>query len=208
MPIGLTPFTMLDSGRMAELRGTSLKVMLKAPERIPEACGIYIWRYWPTFDELPETGIRDALRAWQEAQPTIDEVIRSSRTEVTLSRRPLGSPTHGLFGLGPEKEQLLLDTLESSHVARDALLAMLQCVVALAPPLYVGKADNLRTRLRQHLDPRSGIRESLRESNIPERDVYVSMIAEGFQSTADGVNVIIEEIVQRLTNPPLTRRFG
>lgn len=203
------PAPALSLDVLRKSRGERLRTLKLNPARIPEYSGIYIWRYWPTFPDATLGGVLAALERWRSASPGFEEVVRNSRIRVKVLRAPLGVDEPGgetLLGMEAGKSEDLRACLEASEANRKAFLQAAECLIALAPPLYVGKADNLRARLTQHFAEGPVVQE-LEKAGLSDKDVYVSFVRDP-SATDFGLNVILEEVLQRLTNPPLVKRYG
>ncbi|WP_140162499.1 hypothetical protein [Billgrantia desiderata] len=92
---------------------------------------------------------------------------------------------------------------------------ILSLSILFQSPLYVGKANNIRARLRQHLDGDSDLKETLSESGIDIRKTNVlAIMSEGEsyekEEKATGVEYenLIEDLLSRMFCPGFTRRYG
>lgn len=200
----------LSREALRALRGTPYRIVQQDPSLIPEFSGVYIWRYWPTFPSLTADGVLSVLRRWREKQPAFEDYAGNRRLGITILRAPLGFAGDGeLLGLEESKSRELEQFIGTSDAAREALLVVLETIIASAPPLYIGKADCLRSRLQQHFAGRhqSQVLERIKRAQVPLEDVYISFIADPAPSEAR-MNLLLEEILQRLTNPPLVKRYA
>jgi hypothetical protein len=207
----LKSYPSLTVESLRALRGYSLTQLLRTPGKIPHVPGVYIWRYWPSFKSLEREDFLQVLANWQQRQPSFTETIRGSRIEASITRRPFGlHDNKTIFGIdtSSSKGQRFLQAIEESQDNRALLAELLDCIACLSPPLYVGKADNLRGRLQDHLDRKTHVLAAIDEQGLQFDDVYVSFIEDPVSTTNTSVTTALEEILQRLTNPPMTKRIG
>ncbi len=203
----------LDFERLRGIRGYPLTSLMRAPTKIPTDAGVYIWRYWPSLRSLEEAKFVEMCTDWQQRQPRFKEEVRNSRVEITTVRTPFGRGESGTFlgiELGNPKVRALLTLFKGDSDTRQLVAYTMECLIAASPPLYIGKANCLRKRLEDHFKKRSSdVLDMIDEAGIARDDVYVSYFLDPAQSS-DGESVAtgLEEILQRLTNPPFTKRYG
>lgn len=199
---------------LRKIRGYPLSSLMRGRKKIPESPGLYIWRYWPSLADVDKTTFLKMWKRWRDTQPQFEEVLNSSRIAVTVRRTPFGvvSSQTDIFGFKEDssKAKNLINAIESDAEVRQMLAYTLESLVSAIPPLYIGKADNLQSRLSDHFDEQSStLMHSIRQSGIITEDVYISFIADPISSNVDeSITTALEEIVQRMTNPPLTKRYG
>jgi hypothetical protein len=201
-----------DLSDVRKLRGYPYTALSIGRSKIPEAAGIYFWRYWPT---LPDTSTEELLGLWERwraNQPWREEVVRNARLSVTIGRTPFGKSSEASV-LGFEghssKATALLEAAHSTPEVRTLLSRAFECVLVSAPPLYIGKADNLRKRLSDHFDGKTDVTRAIQKHGIELEDVYISFIEDPVSAhTNDSITTALEEVIQRLTNPPFTKRYG
>ena len=206
-------FQPIDVDDLRKLRGHSLATLMRARKMIPETPGIYIWRFWPTLADLEKDEFLRLWDRWRESQPQFEERVGNSRVEVRIRRTPFGAAGEGqdIFGFDFDNPKVarLRRAVESDADARQALAYTMECLLSAAPPLYVGKADNLQARLSNHFDgASSSLMQSLHHAGISNDDVYISYVSDPVSSAEESITTALEEIIQRITNPPLTKRYG
>lgn len=103
-----------------------------------------------------------------------------------------------------------MKAIKDNNDTRQVLAYTLESLLASAPPLYVGKADNIRSRLSDHFDEQSSsLLSSIKAAGIDLDDVFVSFLSDPVSDAiSDQLTTAFEEVVQRIANPPLTKRFG
>lgn len=205
-------FLPLSVEQLRHLRGHRLVAMMRATDKIPETSGVYIWRYWPSLHGLKSEDFIAMLQTWESSQPQFSESLGNSRTVVSITRFPFGVLQSNTFlGMSLENEKVknFLEALKGSEKTRELLAHTLECVISTAPPLYVGKADNLRKRLKDHFAGRSDVLGMIESANLCKDDVFISYIADPVSEiTESSITTMLEEVVQRLGNPPFTKRIG
>jgi len=79
-------------------------------------------------------------------------------------------------------------------------------------PFYVGKADNLQARIKDHSTGNSRILSHIRAQEINNEEVWVGFYElnhlSDLDNTSENINDVFEEIFQRIVKPGLTQRPG
>ncbi|MBH0011433.1 hypothetical protein I6F66_05000 [Pseudoalteromonas sp. NZS100_1] len=199
----------LDSLR--DMRGHQYRNLVRGKDRLPTNPGVYIWRYWPSPNSLNKEGLIKFINELNASFPIYEEILKNNRATVTMQRTAFGERGgEGLLGINKanKKIQNLLKYMETDQVSREKLASILETMISTAPPLYIGKADNIKTRLIQHFNLETDFSVRLKESLIPIKDIYVSFLIDEVSEEDKIITTGIEEILQRITNPPLTKRYG
>lgn len=128
-------------------------------------------------------------------------------------RTPFGRGDPGtFFGLEVDNAKIerLLRLFKADADTRQLVAYTMECLIASSPPLYIGKAHCLRERLSDHFQRRSSdLLNMIDEAKIGFDDVYVSYFLDPVKpGEAESVATALEEILQRITNPPFTKRYG
>ena len=199
----------LDSLR--DMRGHQYRNLVRGKDRLPTNPGVYIWRYWPSPNSLNKEGLIKFINELNASFPIYEEILKNNRATFTMQRTAFGERGgEGLLGINKanKKIQNLLKYMETDQVSREKLASILETMISTAPPLYIGKADNIKTRLIQHFNLETDFSVRLKESLIPIKDIYVSFLIDEVSEEDKIITTGIEEILQRITNPPLTKRYG
>lgn len=197
--------------QLRALRGCGLRQLMRNSDQLPESPGVYVWRYWPSFKSLDSDDILETLKSWCAKQPTFIETTGNSRIETQITRFPFGrGNSNTILGIdiGSAKGTRFLIALQESEQNRELLISILDSIVCLSQPIYVGKADNIKLRLEDHLARRSDLLNDIEQQKISFEDVYISFILDPVSTADNTITTTLEEILQRLTNPPLTKRIG
>lgn len=184
--------------RMSEsLGGTST-----ACERLPAAPAIYAW-------------FRSVKLSGSASSDTFVESVTSFlRQRAALDHRArLGSlhwvtlEAHSALSL-PKIERLA--RLGQNAAFRDYLARVLDRAALLQPPLYVGKAQDLQQRIKQHLDPMSDLAVRLRAATIDIRECVLAyaVLDDAPVDTDDSMLTLVEEILCHLCRPGFSARLG
>jgi hypothetical protein len=203
----------LNPSVLKELRGHRLANLMRAWSKIPEDPGVYIWRYWPSLKSLDTGDFATMLQDWQGRQPAFTEFLTASRLTAEITRSPFGvsHTANTMLGIdmGGAKGRRFLEAMETSPEQREVLFNLLETIISAMPPIYIGKADNLRSRLSDHfLGKGSTLLSMIDEKELSHDDVYVSYLIDPISTSDVSITTFLEEIAQRLTNPPLTKRYG
>lgn len=209
-----TEFPALSHEQLRQLRGYSLPSLMKAPGKIPTKPGVYVWRYWPSLKTLDKGDFATVLSTWTARQPAFTDFLNGPRTTAEIVRRPFGfndSDSNPMgIDLNSAKGQRFMKAMTESPEARQTLFGLLECIISAIPPLYIGKADNLQARLDSHFQARgSRVLEMINSQKIPHDEIYISYFIDSISTSPDSsITTVLEEIAQRLTNPPFTKRIG
>ncbi len=179
--------------------GRSVGGAATACERIPTVPAVYAWFRGLRLDHsTPEafvTSVCDAIATRAASNHTarlgpLHKVALESASELSEAKRDR------------------LFELSSSEDFRLYLNSLLDAAALLQAPLYVGKARDLRTRTRQHLDPSSDLSTRLQDANIVLRECTLAYIALDHVPDDDRYLTLIEEILTRICRPGFVLRPG
>ncbi len=204
-------FNSLDINLIRKVRGNQYKAIAANRSMLPEMSGVYIWRYWPSLSDTSYEGMMKAIQAYQENFPASIEKVSGKWTAVELQRNYYHSDINTEFlGIPASsvKYSALLDSLRESAEARKALAHALEMIFLSAPPLYVGKAENISVRLGEHIDKKTGFSKRLEASGMNMKYVYISYFLDDVSCDGNSFSSTLEEILQRVSFPPLVKRFG
>lgn len=173
---------------------------------IPVSSGIYYWVYFPEIN-LP-TATEDTIKAKVNEYVSkslffSEEAIGKYKFHTVVSEQ--GYPANGeLFGLSPSKSLRLYNYLKSP-TNRQFFTDFFQ-ELCFSRPFYVGKANNLRSRLAsQHFKNLTEVLPEINRLKINHTDVWV-----GYKIVPDPnndeMNNIFEEIFSRRIKPGLTKK--
>tara|TARA_R110002072_G_scaffold211501_5_gene369091 strand:- start:849 stop:1481 length:633 start_codon:yes stop_codon:yes gene_type:complete len=193
-----------------KIRGHMYSVLRRSTNKIPAKSGIYVWRYWPTIPSLEADKLLDVVERLQQYYPSQIDFLMNSRVEITIERTPFGKPNEENFlGIKNRKKiENIKQLLDKNEKVRQVFAHTLEMLVSSSPPIYVGKADNLRNRLCDHFDNKTELLGKIENADLPKDDIYISYILDELTEEDCEVTTSIEEILQRLTNPTYTKRYG
>ena len=192
------------------VRGHMFTILRRSRDKIPDKPGVYIWRYWPNMHSHSAEKILELIDKLQNNFPSQREILENSRVSVIVERTPFGKKDDGKFlGLNNKaKIDSFKAIIEKSEESRLSLIHTLEVLVASSPPIYIGKANDLRGRLSEHFNYETDLLNNIDDAGIDLQDIYISYLIDDISSEADAVTTTIEEILQRLTNPAYTKRYG
>jgi len=112
------------------------------------------------------------------------------------------------FGISENKSKKLRDYIKSEENRRKFNDFLKSAI--FSRPFYVGKADDLHKRLKDHSSGRSKILSQIRSQGINNEDIWVGYFElNDFNEKNDKqINDVFEEIFQRIVKPGLTQRPG
>ncbi len=173
-------------------------------EELLDAPGMYHWVYWPSFDAstIKVSELELLLIEYSGKCLSYSEPFQGKYKFHGEIKERLFPDNGNMFGL-PDKKALELRQYltKRGNVVEFAGVFQELC---FGRPFYIGKANNLRSRLKQHF-ARSGseILDSIDRNTIPYSDIWVGqkIVAD---SIAPNINNIFEEIFSRVFKPGLT----
>ena len=181
-------------------------------DRIPSATsGIYAWYRNYFFSDDPALFADQLLEEISKPRFTPRTGFVAPYYQVTVASQNKISET---------KEQHLRSFL-STPANRAALTEGLEASLYFQTPLYIGKSDNLRRRVAEHLDASSPLSQRFTAHGIdisssllliiplydPSGQPQLSTNEEATEEQID-TEVMLEEIFSRLFSPQLTIRIG
>lgn len=176
-----------------------------AVSRIPDCRGVYAFFPFVSYPDDPE----------ELFKVLVSDVERKKFAD----RRAFMAPYYGLTlqsqtTLSRGKLQKLREALRDDRYRHD-LIDILGNSILFQSPLYLGKSKNLRSRVNQHLDSSSPLRQRLADAGyeIERTSVLVipSLSSEGDELLDDDSidsDGLAEEILSRLFQIQFTLRLG
>jgi hypothetical protein len=172
---------------------------------IPKTSGVYYWVYWPELDvRLAVPDIERKLMEYTGRSLFTSESIRGTyKFEATITEQ--WYPSNGqVFGLQLQKAQALRQFLNTPTNVQ--VFAEFFKEVCFARPFYVGKANDLRSRLgAQHFKRRTDVLSEIDSRGILYPEIWVGW-KEVKDTSVPTINNIFEEIFSRRAKPGLTER--
>lgn len=174
-----------------------------AIQRIPdEQAGIYFW--FRTFNyPSDEMGFSNALRRDLNAPkfPVRAGHIRPYYEVTVASASQMSARKENALG------KALKDVSFRTHIRQ-----LLNHSIILQAPLYIGKSQNIRRRISDHLADDSILSKRLAEHNLDITDTVLLVIPmdDGVNLNLDNMEdeMLYEEIFSRLFNPTFNLRIG
>jgi hypothetical protein len=173
---------------------------------IPKESGIYYWVYWPQINnKMSISDIEKKLLEYTKNGLIFSEKIRGTYKFEGVISEQWYKDNGNIFGLAEAKKNRLINYLKADLKNLDFFIIFFERI-CFSRPFYIGKANNLRTRLvSQHFKGKTEIMSQISSFSIPRNDIYV-----GYEiikdSASDKVNVILEEIFSRNVKPGITKK--
>jgi hypothetical protein len=200
------PWACVHAAELIDLRDDGLLF-----EAVPQAPGIYVWkRHFDTkrAENLPP----DDLRAWVQAL-CAQAAARMPGAVLTHFMR-----TDGInIGGGDLPIEKLKELTDVSHEPkkRRQLLRFIELLSCFTPPLYIGQANDLRRRAKEHLDGNTALYAYVHETlGLTWRDIvffYLKTspsVEVGAADSEEAFRELLELTSQRLLAPFGVRRPG
>lgn len=173
---------------------------------LPEKSGIYFWVYWPEFDpyKIDIDRLEEKLIEFSGKKLQFEEELhgRFKYKSVIYEQRfeNNGNP----FGLSPSKRIKLINYLSDKNNLESFSIFFKE--VCFARPFYIGKANNLRTRLvAGHFKRKTEVIPEIEKQKIPLSEIWIGYkLIPPFEN--EDMNTIFEEILSRNIKPGLTKK--
>lgn len=177
-------------------------------ENVPDKSAVYAWK----------RKFRPPARIAADPMGLAEWIAETVKTpSAILPQRELSHYLllHGISIGGAALTDEKLSTLKdwvTDAASRRWLLAMVQSIETLAPPLYIGETDNLARRVKDHLGTKTDFSLILRDKlHLTWQDCelwYCIVPEELLASEAKGRRTLVELLVARLTIAGCTSRPG
>jgi len=186
-----------------------LKQFYKDPNNgIPVDSGVYYWVYWPDFDKqkITVSNLEKKLIEYSRKNLQFPEMLKGRYkfiAEIKEQKFDKEKDADPLFGLSESKKLSLLNYLQ----LRSNTITFYDFFkeICFARPFYIGKANNLRSRLAIHFKGNTPVLPELISQKISDSDIWV-----GYKKIPMNVmtpmNDIFEEILSRTVKPGLTKK--
>ncbi|MEZ9714383.1 hypothetical protein AB4267_16065 [Vibrio cyclitrophicus] len=201
----------LSFSNIRDMRGKSLRTIIANPDKVPSYSGIYIFRYWPQPRSYTKSDLTDFLKKIVQEFPVIEKELIVKNDSITYSRYALGYDCNKPFSsLGlTDKKIAQLESLLDEKEKIEPLCNVFEMMLYMLPPLYIGKANIISNRVKQHINRSSStLLDKLDNANISHGDVYISFIEDKLSLPGKDMSDLMEIIFQRVTNPVFTDRQG
>ncbi len=172
---------------------------------IPVSYGIYQWVYWPEFDEKTITPgqLENLLKSYSSQSFYVEEEFFGPFKFQAKIWEQGFRDNNNMFGLNDNSHKELADYFQiRTNIEFFSDFFKEICFVR---PFYIGKADNLRSRLSQHFaGKKSIIIPQIVAKGISEKDIWVGYKEINRPAPGSKINTIFEEIYSRRVKPGLT----
>lgn len=173
---------------------------------IPTDSGVYYWVYWPRFSKnnISVNDLEILLSNYSKKNLQFPEILKGNYKFIAeIREQKFDKNTTPLFGLSPLKKNRLLNYFQT----RSNIVIFYEFFkeICFARPFYIGKANNLRSRLVSHFNGNSDVLSELTNQRINDSDIWIGYKKIPLNNT-DPMNVIFEEILSRNVKPGLTKK--
>lgn len=171
---------------------------------IPNEYGIYKWVYWPEFDTatISQSDLIDLLKIYSAKNFYIEEELTGLFKFQAKIWEQGYKENDNLFGLSTKKHGELQTFLSSR--SNIVFFGDLFKEICFARPFYLGKANDLQQRIKNHMAGKSNVIPDITNKAIPEKDVWVGYKIIPSITTSPSLNTIFEEIYTRRVKPGLS----
>lgn len=175
---------------------------------IPTTSGIYFWVYWPDFDsgKITVSDLEKKLVEYSIKNLQFPEIlIGRYKFTAEIKEQKFDKHSSPLFGLSPSQRIKLINYLSSDRANIISFHSFFK-EICFTRPFYVGKANNLRTRLNSfHFKGTTDVVPEILKQKIPETQIWVGY-KEIPMNVNDEMNRVFEEIISRNIKPGLTKK--
>lgn len=180
--------------------------------KVPKESGIYYWLFFRDLIPYVNDGsvfISNLKKFYSANLPSIPSNFQNFKFSVSTSESYFVNKNNEgkILGLGDEKIELLEDFLNKGITERTFFNNFLKQIL-FQKPFYVGKADNLQNRLRNHISGKSKILKKIRELNIAEETIWIGYTPLDASFINEELNSVFEEVTQRILKPSFVERPG
>jgi hypothetical protein len=171
---------------------------------IPSDYGIYQWVYWPEFDPLKITqpALLNLLKEYSAQNFYIEEEIKGTYKFHAKIWEQGYRDNSNIFGLSGSKSLELERFLNvPANLVSFSVFFQEICFVR---PFYLGKANNLRSRLQDHFNSKSNVMPEIVAKGVAENQIWVGYKTMPYNKTEARLNNIFEEIYSRRVKPGLS----
>jgi len=160
--------------------------------------------HYPAIEYITDPDeILKSLSKYHKSQIISKDHLESARFVIDVRT---AKSTDQTFGLSAQKWESVKRMLsEASSRSEFCDIFKMACFLR---PFYIGKANDLRIRLCDHFERRnSSLLSDLDGLQVPREAIWIGTKAVDESLELRDVPVL-EEIMQRICNPPLVKRFG
>ena len=173
---------------------------------VPEQPDIYQWRMNIAISPSVASSSEQIIRRIDQITKRPSGIIKDATINSTIKT----SITIGGHGLTEKKSTNLFDFMKNKKV-RIYTARFINSLKLAAPILYIGKADNLKKRIKQHLNNESDFSTNLINNyhlSFDDLVLYYCPVVDSDAEKAKDYLELLELISQRIINPFAVERMG
>lgn len=170
---------------------TNLAIVSKKP-------GVYAWYPRLSLDDMSAKGFRQSVDDQLASSSTLPRVrgkIGPCEAELILKNAALTN-----------KKRNICDDLARKPAQRSRFSLALLSASIFQPPLYVGKADSLRMRIKNHRDGLTDFGQEMTTQNLMPDSLVVAYVL--LENVPKKSNELLEYILSLVSTPPFLKRYG
>jgi hypothetical protein len=175
--------------------------------QIPELSGNYYFVHYINIDS--KLGVNESWKALKNfSSVDFDNSEEGKGQKYFYKVRELSFKDYNpnsVLGLKAERATTLFEYLSSSNLNLNKFLSYYRDL-CFTRPFYIGKAQNLRSRISQHVRGSSNILKEIDSHSIDKDCIWISF--EIIDQEAPEILNIYEEIAQKFLKPSITEKFG
>jgi hypothetical protein len=165
---------------------------------IPTKAGVYSWYRRLSVDELTTVAFNTSIESRMHANTVLPTFVGSSGPYAVVLQPDKTALTPAKMAIA----NAVGTTLEQrSRFAHALLIASV-----FQAPMYVGKADDLRVRIKNHRDGITGFAKRIAPHNLMPNELVVAFVA--FDNLPPKTNELLEYVLTILATPPFVKRRG
>jgi hypothetical protein len=171
---------------------------------IPTDYGIYQWVYWPQFDEntITVAQLTTLIKDYSKQNFYIEEEFLGTFKFQAKIWEQGYRDNNNMFGLSDKNHKELEDYFQIRN--NIIFFSSFFQEICFVKPFYIGKADNLQSRLSQHLSSKTNVIPQIFSKGIPEINIWVGHKSINKPAPGSKINTIFEEIYSRRVKPGLS----
>ena len=179
-------------------------------EQIKTKSGIYVWSFSPNINYQTKDLFIKSLNRITGIKTKLPRIGNVWTTKVKLISNSFRDGDKYFSEHSIKNSQIMILSEELQFRKYFAKTIKTGCEITI--PLYIGKANNLRERISDHINERnSTLLEDFSICKIREDEVRLRVFEEDENirfGNKENISLIVEEFLQRLADPGLVRRYG
>jgi hypothetical protein len=182
--------------KLSDLRGRTDEIIKRIPS---EMGGIYLW--YNSYNSLVSGG--DFKEEFWAAIKAPNHAERKTKLGpdgiISLKSSP---------DISAGKKENIEDLIDTDSFQKEFKQYIDKFSILFESPLYIGKTNNFRKRIREHLEGNSALKERLLDHGIQIESCNLIIIESQLNNSKENIELNYEEIFSRLFTPKFNERIG